>query len=50
MIVCDIFPLFAGKLPITVYAADYINEVSMSDMSFAPHDKSPGSFGKRAVR
>lgn len=31
-----------GKLPITVYAKDYINQVEMTDMSFKPHDGGPG--------
>ena len=31
-----------GKLPITIYHKDYVDEVEMDDMSFAPHGKSPG--------
>ena len=31
-----------GKLPITIYSKEYINQVKMSDMSFKPHNSSPG--------
>ena len=31
-----------GKLPITIYSKEYINQVQMSDMSFKPHDGGPG--------
>jgi beta-D-xylosidase 4 len=31
-----------GKLPITIYDKDYINQVKMTDMSFKPHDGGPG--------
>jgi len=32
-----------GKIPVTVYNASYVDDVSMTDMEFAPHDSSPGS-------
>ena len=31
-----------GKLPITMYHKEYINDVHMTDMSFRPHNDSPG--------
>jgi beta-glucosidase-like glycosyl hydrolase len=31
-----------GKLPFTIYPANYTDLVSMSDMQFAPHGSSPG--------
>lgn len=32
----------AGRLPITQYPADYVNEIPMTDMALRPHDSSPG--------
>jgi hypothetical protein len=31
-----------GKLPVTIYRKDYVDEVEMEDMSFEPHGTSPG--------
>ena len=32
----------AGRLPITQYPADYVNEIPMTDMALRPHDGGPG--------
>ncbi|KIP06623.1 glycoside hydrolase family 3 protein [Phlebiopsis gigantea 11061_1 CR5-6] len=32
----------AGRLPITQYPADYVDEIPMTDMALRPHDDGPG--------